>query len=196
MKVLRYALYRYAWLASLALLALSLQAAGPYLAPTNPPAAASFAWDMAPGVTWSFYWGTDGSRLYNQKVTGLVTNFATLTNMVRGATYFVAVTAVDGNGLESAFSSEVTVTPRSPPNIPTGMKPPILLSLQVKPMNGPTWADAGASWYWDPAETNDVFRLAISGGSLAAATASAGKAKQPGMRTRARPPLPPLPEAQ
>ena len=60
-----------------------------------------------------------GYRLYSGVVSGLYLNSVELGNvstntvvgLVRGTTYFFAITAYDTNGLESAFSNEIAITP-------------------------------------------------------------------------------------
>lgn len=89
--------------------ALSLNAA--YLWPnTNPPLNISFGWtaSTSPGVVgYNIYWGV-GSWQYTNLVNVGNSTVGTVSNLVRGATYYFACTAYDAIGLESTFSNEVS----------------------------------------------------------------------------------------
>ncbi len=75
--------------------------------------------------------GIAGYRLYEGGVSRTYTNAieagnattATASNLLSGATYFFAVTAVGTNGLESDFSNEITYTVPLPTNSPPAPAP-------------------------------------------------------------------------
>jgi hypothetical protein len=95
-------------------------------------ASVTLAWDAA-----SPSGGISGYRLYKGGASGTYTNIiavgnattATSSNLVSGASYYFAVTAVGTNGLESDYSSEVSYTVPLPTNSP----PTIALTA---PLNG------------------------------------------------------------
>jgi fibronectin type 3 domain-containing protein len=77
----------------------------------------TLVWDAPTTATglsgYKLYYGT-ASRTYNQPAGGGIstgsTTAYTLNNLTSGQTYFVAVTAVDAEGRESAYSNEVSKT--------------------------------------------------------------------------------------
>jgi hypothetical protein len=88
----------------------------------------TIGWDPsldAQVIGYKVYYGT-ASGSYTNVVAVSNSTIATISNLVDGATYFLAATAVDAMGLESAFSNEAVftnaITP--PPN-----QPPTLNSL-------------------------------------------------------------------
>ena len=93
------------------------------LMPTNPIANVTLAWDPCPVTNniahYAVYWGVL-PMTYTNKESSLGTN-ATLTvsNLVRGTTYYFAATATATNSLESAFSNEVSTNLPAPPTPPT-----------------------------------------------------------------------------
>jgi hypothetical protein len=145
------------------LLAAPAHAATGYLVPSNPPPVVQLTWDLVPGMTYNLYYGV-GSGAYTNKVAVGATNYATVVLPARGVTYFFAATAV-ADGLESDFSQEVSFRPAQPPSPPTGMRPPIVLSLQWKSAaNDAEWADAGMNWGVWPETPSGLFRLQVSVG--------------------------------
>jgi chitodextrinase len=66
------------------------------------PSAAVAGYRLYSGVTSGLY-------LHSVDVGNVTTN--TVAGLVRGTGYFFAITAYDTNGLESAFSNEITLTP-------------------------------------------------------------------------------------
>jgi hypothetical protein len=165
---------RIPFLISLLILALTARATV-FLAPNNPPATISLSWDPSPSplvVTYKLYSGTAGPRQYTAALTvGSVLNF-TVTNLIRGATNYFAVTAIDGGGLESVFSNEIAFAPPAPPLPPAALLPPIELSIQTRPnASAGLWADAGMFWTLTPAQARQFFRLQISPGQVIAAAA-------------------------
>lgn len=109
------------WLAAL-ILGSSLTVRGAGLVPTNPPPSVTLAWDAeAPAnyiANYKVYYGPASATYTNSLSAGTNTTL-TVSNLVRGATYYFAATATSTNGLESAFSSEVSATIPSPPPPPT-----------------------------------------------------------------------------
>jgi fibronectin type 3 domain-containing protein len=90
---------------------------------TAGPASVTLAWDKSPGTNviakYNIYYGPSSGTYTNVQSAG--TNLTTtVSNLVRGATYWFAATAVDTSALESDYSTEVsTVTktqPAPPPN--------------------------------------------------------------------------------
>jgi fibronectin type 3 domain-containing protein len=85
------------------------------------PLTLSLAWDASTSTNvtnYKLYYGT-ASRSYSQSVSvGAVTQ-TTLSGLTQGTTYFLAVTASDATGLESAYSNEISFTvPTSLPSVP------------------------------------------------------------------------------
>lgn len=86
-----------------------------YALPTMSISAASvtLAWDPSPEPSLAgyrlHYGTTSGDYTDLLEVGNTVT--ATVSNLVGGTTYFFAATALDANGLESAYSSEISYTP-------------------------------------------------------------------------------------
>jgi fibronectin type 3 domain-containing protein len=79
----------------------------------SPAASVTLAWDASPSpnvVGYRLYYGT-ASRAYTHSLaTGSATT-VTVSNLVRGTTYYFAVTAIDEFGLESDFSEEISYMP-------------------------------------------------------------------------------------
>ena len=72
----------------------------------------TLAWDPSSGTNiagYKLYYGGSSGTYTNTLTIGNSTN-ATVSNLVSGATYYFAATAVDTNGLESAYSNEVGYT--------------------------------------------------------------------------------------
>jgi fibronectin type 3 domain-containing protein len=117
---------KYAVLVSALLLTCSINTQA--VNPTNPPPSVTLAWDQSPSSTnyvigsYNLYYGP-ASGVYTNRVSVLgVTNTTNMvTNLVRGATYYFAATAVATNGLESDYSNEVftkiATIPASPVNL-------------------------------------------------------------------------------
>lgn len=90
---------------------------------TAGPASVTLAWDKSPGTNvianYNVYYGPS-TRTYTNVVAAGTNLTVTVSNLVRGATYYFAATAVDTSALESDYSTEVsTVTktqPAPPPN--------------------------------------------------------------------------------
>jgi len=76
----------------------------------------TLTWDGSPGgdvVGYNVYYGPASGVYTNTTVVGNVTTH-TVSGLTGGAACFVAVTAYDATGLESAFSNEIGFTPGSP----------------------------------------------------------------------------------
>lgn len=76
-----------------------------------PPQSVTLAWDPSPGTdvitNYNLYYGVASAAYTN--VVSLGTNTSvSISNLVDGATYYFAATAVDTNGLESDYSTEVS----------------------------------------------------------------------------------------
>lgn len=141
-------------------------AAATYTAPalTNPTPSVSLAWDPSPDPActgYNVYVGV-ASRAYTNFVAVAGTNTtATISPLVRGATYYFTVTAIYPGPLESDFCNEVSYTPRLPAK-PGTLRNPIALVVQSKPPdNRSQWADAGMDWSLSADQASQVFRLAI-----------------------------------
>jgi hypothetical protein len=111
--------------------------AAPCPAQSNSTAWVQLAWDPSPnsyvgtnadGSNYTNYWAITNYAVYCGTVSGTYTNInkvmagtnltASVSNLVRGATYYFAATATDTNGLESLYSTEVSCKippPRPPP---------------------------------------------------------------------------------
>lgn len=90
-------------------------------------ATVTLAWNPSAGtnviVNYRIYYGVVSQTYTNLGNVSVGTNLtATVTNLVRGNTYYFAATATDNNGLESAFSNEVAYRPATPPSPPTVLR--------------------------------------------------------------------------
>jgi sulfur relay (sulfurtransferase) complex TusBCD TusD component (DsrE family) len=112
----------------------------PALFPFSAIAASSvtLAWDPSPGTdvitNYNLYYGA-ASATYTNVVPAGTNTTVTISNLVGGTTYYFAATAVDTNGLESVYSTEVAYT-----NV-TATPPTIVLS---SPVNGASYAAPAA----------------------------------------------------
>jgi fibronectin type 3 domain-containing protein len=93
--------------------------------PTNPGSSVTLAWDPSPStnmgvLSYKVYYGVS-STAYTNTVSAGTNLTATVTNLLRGKTYYFAATAIATNGLESAYSIEVSTTIPSIPAAPTGL---------------------------------------------------------------------------
>ena len=103
-----------------------------------------------------------GSREYTNVLSAGSSLILTVSNLVRGATYYFAATAVDTGGLESDFSNEVSYTVPSLPAPPL-LKQWVVLTVQIKPPDADAqWADSGMDWSLSPDEASQFFRLKIA----------------------------------
>ena len=148
-----------------ALLGFSAPAAT-FLYPTNPPASVQLSWDAQAGVSFNIYSGA-GPRQYTNIIRTSATSL-TLSNLVRGATYYFAATAVDNaSKLESDFSVEVSYTVPKPPN-PPGLHPVVVLAVLRAPQAEGPWEYAGMDWSLDADQAGQWFRLKLDAAPLAA----------------------------
>ena len=96
----------------------------------------TLAWNASPGpgvAGYRVYYGV-ASRVYTSMVSvGVVTN-ATIPGLLEGVTYYFAVTAYDGEGLESIYSNEVGYT-----------IPGIIARLLIRPAAGGRFVLTGAA---------------------------------------------------
>jgi hypothetical protein len=92
--------------------------------PTNSTSSVSLAWNPSPTTTmgvinYNLYYGPNSATYTNSFSVGANLT-GSVSNLVRGSTYFFNVTAVCAtNGLESGFANEVSWTPPAPPTPPT-----------------------------------------------------------------------------
>ena len=101
------------------------------LAQSNPPPSVTLAWNIAAGAQTNTagYWLWQGTASSNYAralfVPGYASTNATLTNVLRGSTYYWNITALgtnSANGLESPYDGEVSATIPTPPAAPTALK--------------------------------------------------------------------------
>jgi len=114
-------------------------------------------WDPnpEPGMRYVLHWGP-ASRNYTNSVTVSNTT-ATISNIVIGARYFVALTAIDTNGLQSAFSDEVAFIK---PSAPRRLR--LTVNLQSAGRVGDPWEDGPQFVTFDlPADEQRFYRAAI-----------------------------------
>ena len=99
--------------------------------PSNPPPSITLGWNIAAGAQTNVagYWLWQGTASSNYAralfVPGYASTNGTLTNVVRGQTYFWNITALgtnSSNGLESAYDGEVSTNIPAPPNPVTNLK--------------------------------------------------------------------------
>jgi Fibronectin type III domain len=95
--------------------------------PTNSASWVQLAWNPSPAtnvgvINYNLYYGPASATYTNSFSVG--TNLTgSVSNLVRGSTYFFAVTAVCAtNLLESDFSNEISYTSPKPPTPPTTFK--------------------------------------------------------------------------
>lgn len=136
-----------------------------FLAPHNPLGTVTLAWDPSPGTNviahYNIYYGV-GTREYTNVVSAGTSTTLTVSNLVRGATYYFAATAVDAFRLESDFSTEVSCTIPVPPQSPE-LLPLVILTVQsTASVSHGQWADAGMAWSLSPDQASQVFRLSVS----------------------------------
>jgi hypothetical protein len=76
-----------------------------------PPQSVTLAWDPSPGTdaiaNYNVYYGVARATYTNVVAAGTNTSMP-ISNLVVGTTYYFAATAVDGSGLESDYSTEVS----------------------------------------------------------------------------------------
>jgi hypothetical protein len=93
--------------------------------PTNPTPAVVLAWDRSPGTNvitnYTVYYGV-ASATYTDKALAGTNLTVTVSNLLRGTTYFFAATATDTKGLESGYSNEVSCKLPSPPAPPATLR--------------------------------------------------------------------------
>jgi len=89
---------------------------------TNAQSRVTLAWDPSPGTNvignYRVYYGVASGVYTNSQSAGTAMTL-TITNLIRGATYWFAATATSTNGLESDYSSQVSATIPAPPAPPT-----------------------------------------------------------------------------
>jgi fibronectin type 3 domain-containing protein len=90
--------------------------------PGSPPGGAMtirLAWEPSKDLSvmgYRIYYGTQsGKYTHTVRVTGRLTAEAVVENLEEGKTYFFAVTSYDAKGKESAYSAEVTNSPKKIP---------------------------------------------------------------------------------
>jgi len=101
----------------LALVATLLTAKVAFAATNN----VTVAWDPSTGqgIGYMVYWGT-ASGIYDQQSDAQHNTSQTLLNLTVGTKYYFAVTAYDQDGMESAYSDEISATvPPGPDSTPT-----------------------------------------------------------------------------
>ena len=83
----------------------------------NPPPSITVAYDasLSPGVTNYAVWWGPAPGVYTNHVDAGTNLMATIAPVARGATYYMAATCQDTNGLASDFSDEVVWTVPAPP---------------------------------------------------------------------------------
>jgi fibronectin type 3 domain-containing protein len=102
----------------LALLGATIPAKAQTVSRTNVPPSITLTWNAITGAaSYNAYFG-GASQTYTNVTPVLGTNSITLTNVAAGSTYFLTVTAVGTNGLESPYSNEQTTTVPTPPPAP------------------------------------------------------------------------------
>lgn len=96
----------------------------PKSGPTTNAPSVTLAWDASPtaGVAgYHIYYGI-ASRFYTNQLDSGTNLTLTVSNLVRGNTYFFAATAYSPTGLESDFSNEATATLPLPPQPPVNFR--------------------------------------------------------------------------
>lgn len=98
--------------------------------PTSSLPSVTLAWDQSPDPTvsgYNLYWGTQARTnsvsFYTNSVPvpGVSNTSCTISNLVRGTTYYFAATCVATNGLESLYSAEVSYRTLSLPPAPLNL---------------------------------------------------------------------------
>lgn len=114
-KTLKQGFFKSLGILALALIANPINAAGAIL----PGESLTLAWDANPEpdiASYRIYIGTESGQysLYNETLGGAVVTFD-VGSLQRGSTYYFAVSAVNGTGLESPLSDELAVVIDTPP---------------------------------------------------------------------------------
>lgn len=82
--------------------------------PTTNAPTVRLSWDRSPDArvsAYKLYWGTAPAVFTNSITAAGITNTtASVSNLVRGVTYYFAATCVTTNGLESDYSASVSYT--------------------------------------------------------------------------------------
>jgi fibronectin type 3 domain-containing protein len=96
------------------------------IGPTNAPTSVTLAWNASPAtgygpIGYNMYYGPS-SATYTNKIVSNTNLTLTVSNLVRGATVYFAVTATTTNGLESVFSNEISYQAPPPPLPPTVLR--------------------------------------------------------------------------
>jgi hypothetical protein len=109
----------------LTILALLVGLALIWAAPTKSPPAVMVMWNASPDpivLQYGIYWGA-ASRSYTNFIvnTGIHNTNVTITNLVRGVTYYFAATCISVTGQESDYSIEVSYRPPVVPVPPQSM---------------------------------------------------------------------------
>ena len=88
--------------------------------PVRGQSTVTLAWDpsTSPGIAGYRLYQGNASQTYTNVIAAGNSTTATVSNLVGGATYYFAATTYDTNGLESAFSNEVSYNVPLPTNIP------------------------------------------------------------------------------
>ena len=173
-------------------LTLSVQAVTYYF-PSNPPPVVQLAWGASPSTTngplfYKVYYGP-GHRTYTNVVNVSTNLTTTISNLVRGSTYYFSATASTSDGLESEFSNEVSWTPAAPPTAPT-MGPPVILTVQMATTPKGQFADAGMDWTLSPEQAQQYFRLRMDRAPAVAVNLTEAR-KRVRSKPIVFPPLPP-----
>jgi hypothetical protein len=114
---------------------------------SNPPPAVTFSWaaSPSPGVAgYKVWWGAQPRAAtggYSSVLDAGNAVSASVSNLAFGATYYFAATAYASNGLQSAWSNEITNTMPSPPAAPASFT--LLTVLAAASPSGP-WGPAGS----------------------------------------------------
>jgi hypothetical protein len=135
---------------------------------SNPAPAVTLAWEPSASsnvISYTVYWGAaSGGYTNNASVVPAqpTNNTATVILPARGVTFYFAATAKGSNGLESAFSNEVSYTPPLPP-APPAMRTVVVLVVENKTNLNDQWSDGGLPVYASgPDAARKFWRLRIA----------------------------------
>lgn len=129
--------------------------------------AVKLAWDQSPDPSvagYRVYWGA-ASRAYTNAntVNGITNTTSTVSNLLRGVTYYFAATCFNFTGLESDFSAEISYAP-PPPVLKTNALITVFMQWASSP-EGPWTNEIPIATYQmtnPPGSSEGLFRARLS----------------------------------
>lgn len=126
----------------------------------GPEATVSLAWDASPSTnvtSYRLYWGPATATYTNSLDCPADIRTNTVGPLIRGGTYYFAVTALAGT-LESLPSNEVQYNPPLPPAPPTNL---VIITAQAAPSPAGPWTNV-STFTMTNLEAAGFYRLSIT----------------------------------